>query len=96
MHVESNSLAATWSVSRIDGTAPGVCEVVGAFAGLDGFDEVADAAAGVLDRSPPGDAHPVFDLGEGPRDWIEVGEWGGKNQSLGPAVLMVPGTAVDL
>ena len=44
-----------------------------AFAWLDGGDEVAERAPGVLEVALLGVAHPVLDLGEGLLDRIEVG-----------------------
>ena len=46
--------------------------VVGAFVGLDGRHEGADMAPRVFDGSLLGSPHPVFDLGEGLLDRIEV------------------------
>lgn len=40
---------------------------------MDGLDEIADVSPSVLDGAPLSVAHPMFDLGEGLLDRIEVG-----------------------
>ena len=52
---------------------PALVKVVVAFAGWDSCEKAADVALGVFDGALLGGAHPVFDLGEGLLDRIEVG-----------------------
>ena len=61
------------SGSHFVGSVSSVCEIVGAFCWLDGLDERADVAPHVLDSSLLGDTHPMFDLGEGLLDRVEIG-----------------------
>lgn len=60
-------------VSRFDWSVTGVSEVVCAFARLDVPDELADVSPSVLNGALLILPHPVFDLGEGLFDRIEVG-----------------------
>ena len=53
-------------------------------------------APSVLDVTFLGIAHPVLDLGEGLLDRVEVGEYGGRYQSLAPAARIIWRTAADL
>ncbi len=53
-------------------------------------------AANVVDGALLGGAHPVLDLGEGLFDRIEVGEYGGRYQSLAPAALIKRRRTADL
>ena len=62
------------SVSFFDGSVSGVSEVVVAFGWIDGVDEASDVAPGIGDGSLLSGSHPMFDLGEGLLDRIEVGE----------------------
>ena len=59
--------------SRFGGSVSGVGEVVAAFVGLDGGEEAAEMSPGVLGGSFLRGAHPMFDLGEGLLDRIEIG-----------------------
>ena len=66
-------MAASQSVSQFDGSISCVDEVVAAFARLESSDEFTNVLPSVLDSALLCDAHPVFDLGEGLLDRIEVG-----------------------
>ncbi|RWI99670.1 MAG: hypothetical protein EOQ95_23285 [Mesorhizobium sp.] len=68
---------------RVNGNVSGVCEVVLAFGGLDGCDEVADVEPNILDGTLLNLVHPMFDLGEGLLDGI--GRVWRRYQSLAPA-----------
>jgi hypothetical protein len=61
------------SVSHFDSSVSGIGEVVVAFVGKDGTDEMADVSAGVVDGTLLCDAHPVLDLRERLLGRIEVG-----------------------
>ena len=60
------------SISCFNGSISCVGEIVGAFVWLDCFDQSADVLPCVLDGSLLRVAHPVFDLGKGLFDRIEI------------------------
>lgn len=77
------------SVPVFGRSVSGIFEVVGAFVGLDGCDEVADMSPGVLEAPFPGVAHRVVDPGECLFDGdLRSGEHLGRNHRRAPAALI--------
>lgn len=58
--------------SHFDGSISCICEIVAAFAELDGGDEITDVSPRVFEGALLSDAHPGLGLGEGLFDRIEV------------------------
>ena len=67
----------------MDGNIPGIGEVVLAFAGFEGCDEVAEGLPSVLGIGLLGQAHPMLDLCGGLLDRIEVGGVFGQEPQAG-------------